>query len=112
MATMLRVLPLLSLLAALSGCELMGTMQLESAVRDALAKDPRTQSFTLEIAADSEGVVTITGEVDTPGDIDIVAEVAQGVEGVTRVNNRTAAPEAGSGMFQDTVVPGVGGFGL
>lgn len=93
----------------LGGCDMLKNSQLEGAVAKALAADPRTKDYKFEVSLQNPGEVLITGEVYTAEEIDAVTEIASGVEGITSVVNRCKVPEESSGMFQDTVVPGVGG---
>jgi len=94
----------LLLLAAVS-CDVMQATRIEKAVVKALADDPRTAQYTFEVSYQGDGEVLITGELFKPEEADYVTEVALGVQGVTRVLNRTHVEEFGSGMLQDEVVP-------
>jgi hypothetical protein len=98
------VLIFASLLLCTASCDLIKGGQLEGKVKKALAADPRTASSDFEVAAEPDGTVTITGEVTGPEESAAVTEIAQAVEGVTKVVNNTAAAEPGSTIMQDTVV--------
>ena len=94
----------------LAACDMVGQWNVEKEVTKALAKDQRTARFVFEVAATPEGVVNITGEVDTVADLDVVTEIAKGVRGVTSVVNNCTYPEPNTNpLMDDTIVPGIGG---
>lgn len=53
---------------------------------DALLSDPATDTWEIESSID-DGVVTLTGTVDSWQEKELVAKVAKGVEGVIGINN-------------------------
>src|SRR5262245_25889394 len=95
-------LALLTVLA--SSCTLIESGRIEGKVKAALAKDERTQAYSFEIDYQGKGRVLITGTVWSAAELEAVAEVAAGVEGVEEVVNRCNIEEQGSGMLQDEVV--------
>jgi osmotically-inducible protein OsmY len=93
---------LLMLALLLSSCDIMASSKLEGAVVKALHADSRTKEFTFEVSHEGEGRVLITGEVDTPAQIDAAKEVAAAVEGVTSVSARIeVADNSSSSLMQD-----------
>lgn len=96
------ILILLGLALVLCSCDIMASSKLESAVVKALHADSRTREFTFEVSHEGEGRVLVTGEVDTPAQIDAVKEIAAAVEGVTSVSARIeVADNSSSGLMQD-----------
>lgn len=61
--------------------------ELENAVRDALLRDPATDSFGVQVEA-SQGIVTLTGAVHSWAEKKLSETVAKGVRGVRSVENR------------------------
>ena len=104
MRNLLLISALLLLAACLAACSIMKTGAIENKVKAALAKDSRTSGSTFEVSCDEQGVVTITGDVETPEASDAVTEIAAAVPGVTRVLNRCRVPEPGSTLMQDFTV--------
>jgi len=104
MRTLLTI-AVLTMCGLLLSCDIIAGTKLESAVKKALADDPRTSSYSFEVSLQDDGSVLITGEIYKPDDFAAVTEIAKSVEGVERVTNRTRVPEEGSGMVQDHVVP-------
>lgn len=62
--------------------------QLRDAVKDALFYDAATESYEVDVAADAQGQVTLTGTVSSWQESDLAETVAKGVNGVTSVANR------------------------
>jgi osmotically-inducible protein OsmY len=56
-------------------------------VLDSLAKDPATESYEVIVAVD-DGVVTLSGQVDSYAEKSLCAMVAKGVKGVEDVKNK------------------------
>ncbi|MCB1216018.1 BON domain-containing protein [bacterium] len=93
---------LLSGLLLQASCDLVQASKIEGAVSKALKADDRTKEFAFEVSYEGEGRVLITGEVDNPGQIDAVKEVAGGVDGVTEVSVRIGITDnSSSGLMQD-----------
>ncbi|MEJ2055967.1 MAG: BON domain-containing protein [Calditrichaceae bacterium] len=61
--------------------------ELESLVKDALLKDPATESYEISVETQN-GIVTLNGKVDSWQEKQLAGAVAKGVNGVTAVNNR------------------------
>jgi len=61
--------------------------QLQNDVESALYSDPATESYEIEVAADSGGNVTLAGEVESWQEKNLAAKVAKSVRGVTGVDN-------------------------
>lgn len=57
-----------------------------SDIVDALLSDPATDTWEIESSVD-DGVVTLTGTVDSWQEKELVAKVVKGVDGVTGINN-------------------------
>ena len=104
MRTLMTIL-LLAVVTMLLGCDIIAKTQLENAVKKALADDPRTKQYTFEVSVQDDGSVLITGEIYKAEDSAIITEIAQAVDGVEKVVNRTKVAEEGGGMIQDHVVP-------
>lgn len=66
---------------------LVGPRELESRVNDALLYDPVVESYEVSVKANNSGALTLTGEVDSWQEKQLVAQVAAAVRGVTEVNN-------------------------
>jgi len=60
---------------------------LEKQVSETLLYDEVTERYEIEIAVDSEGMVTLQGTVDSWKEKQFAAEVASGVDGVTSIKN-------------------------
>jgi hypothetical protein len=106
----MRTAALVMVAVLLAGCEMLGQWNVEKEVEKALANDQRTARFSFNIAATPEGVVNITGEVDTAADLDVVTSIAKAVKGVTSVINNCSYPDnVTNPLMDDTVVPGVAG---
>jgi len=106
----MRIAPLVMVVLLLAGCQMLGQWNVEKEVEKALANDQRTARYMFNISATDQGVVTITGEVDTPADLDVVTEIAKKVKGVVTVINNCTSPEPNTNpIMDDTVTPGVGG---
>jgi osmotically-inducible protein OsmY len=56
-------------------------------VDDALFADPATESFEIDVAADEDGVVTLSGAVESWAERQLAETIASGVYGVTDVVN-------------------------
>jgi len=56
-------------------------------VKSAMIGEPELKALQINVATDN-GVVTLTGTVDTPQKLERATQVAQGVEGVKSVDNR------------------------
>ena len=56
-------------------------------VKSALMGEPELKALQIHIDTDN-GVVTLTGSVDTPQKLELATQVAQRVEGVKSVDNR------------------------
>lgn len=100
----LLLLALVLILPVISGCDIMASSKLESAVLKALKDDPRTAQYTFEVSLQDNSTVLITGELLREEDKEVVSEIAKSVPGVTNVRNNCAVPEAPSDMMQDPVV--------
>ena len=100
----MRTLVIFLCMLLLASCDLIAATQLEQAVVKALADDPRTASSSFEVSNQGDGEMMITGEVASDVERAAVMEIAQAVEGVTKVLNRCSIPDTGGGMLQDTVV--------
>ncbi len=61
--------------------------ELRGDVREAILTDPATDSYEIEEAVD-KGRVTLTGTVDSWAERDLAGKVAEGVTGVTAIDNR------------------------
>jgi osmotically-inducible protein OsmY len=60
--------------------------ELQQAVLDALLYDPAADAYEISVTADN-GVVTLTGTVDSWAESQLCATVAKGVKGVREINN-------------------------
>lgn len=60
---------------------------LESAIRHALVMNPATEGFEVQIEAEPNGNVMLTGEVDSWAERELVGRVAKGISGVTALKN-------------------------
>jgi hyperosmotically inducible protein len=56
-------------------------------VKSAMIGQPELKALQINVDTDN-GVVTLTGTVDTPQKLELATQVAQGVEGVKSVDNR------------------------
>jgi hyperosmotically inducible protein len=56
-------------------------------VKTALIGETRLQALQIDVDTDN-GIVTLSGEVDTPQNLDRVVQIAQTVDGVKTVENR------------------------
>lgn len=79
--------------------------RLAARVIHALARDGRVAPSNVEVIAD-DGVVTITGQVDSIDDQVAVAEVAGSVQGVRRIDNRVLVLDRTSARSGDKGVRG------
>lgn len=77
-------------LGVINNIEVEPVVRLDSQIRgdivSALVADPVTESFEIDVNVE-DGVVTLTGEVDSYTEKNIAEEVAQGVKGVIDVKN-------------------------
>ncbi|MGE3171826.1 MAG: BON domain-containing protein [Planctomycetota bacterium] len=62
--------------------------RLRQDVDAALLSDPATDAFEVDVAADDDGRVTLTGKVESWAERELCARVAKGVCGVTSLDNR------------------------
>ena len=60
---------------------------LKAKVNLALAQDPRVGVLDIGVTAD-DGVVTLTGDLDDAAECSAAEEIARGVDGVARIQNR------------------------
>ena len=60
---------------------------LEADVKQALALDPATESYNVQVVADKNGEVTLTGQVHSWAEKQLSGDVAKGVIGVTGLKN-------------------------
>jgi len=74
--------------------------QLKKDVKDALFADPAAESYELNVSADDDGAVTVSGRVDSWEEKQLAVQVVKGVRGVTgvvdriRVNHRSDRTDA------------------
>lgn len=77
-------------LAVINNIDVEPLVRMDSQIRgdiiSALAVDPVTESFEVDVSVEN-GVVTLTGEVDSYSEKQVAEEVAQGVKGVIDVKN-------------------------
>lgn len=74
--------------------------RLETDISNALLQDPATESYQVNVSAD-DGIVTLTGEVESWQEKELAAHVAKGVKGVKGVNNEiTFDYEAGRSDYE------------
>ncbi|MEP6607846.1 MAG: BON domain-containing protein [Burkholderiaceae bacterium] len=79
---------------------------LTTKVKSALLADSQVKGTQINVDS-SAGVVKLTGTVDTPAQVTRAVEVANGVQGVQRVeNNLTSSPNAAPGLVPGTQPPG------
>ncbi len=79
---------------------------LTTKVKTALLADDQVKGTQINVDS-SDGIVKLTGTVDTPGQVSRAVEVAKGVQGVQRVeNNLTASANAAPGLVPGTQPPG------
>jgi hyperosmotically inducible periplasmic protein len=91
----------LSLCLAAAGCA-RGDAGLEAKVKNKLATDETVKAASIEVKA-HDGVVTLTGNVDSPGEKDQAIALARSTEGVRDVVDRIATRESdGRGNAPDT----------
>lgn len=67
-----------------------GSMELEERVLEAFSNDPILQERPIDIGAISDGIIELTGWVDTESEVAHAVTVARGVPGVDTVVNRVA----------------------
>ncbi len=81
--------------------------QVASDVRSALADDPATDAYEVDVRADSGGTVTLTGAVDSWAEKKLAETVTTTVPGVTAVANELsvdpAPPFGGEGELADVI---------
>ena len=63
-------------------------------VKSAIVSEPGLKALQINVDT-ADGVVTLTGVVDAPQNIDRAMQVAQAVEGVKFVNNRLSVKSSG-----------------
>ena len=68
--------------------------EVESDVRAALAEDPATDAYEVNVRADTDGVITLTGAVDSWAEKDLAETVTTTVPGVTAVANELTVEPA------------------
>lgn len=61
--------------------------ELESAITQALLLNPATESFQVQVQAEPDGSVRLSGNVESWAERELAARVAQGIVGVTDVSN-------------------------
>lgn len=66
----------------------LSSVALEREVKGALIHNPATESFEIDVKADREGKVTLSGEVDSWQERALSGTVASGVLGVTDIDNQ------------------------
>jgi Predicted periplasmic or secreted lipoprotein len=59
----------------------------ETAIRDALLANPMTESFQVTVDVEPNGVVRLSGNVDSWGERQLAAYVAKSVAGITELHN-------------------------
>ena len=74
------------------GCGVAKDTKIQLAVKEALGNDRNVQADKLTVNV-KEGVVTISGELYTPEEIDLEVQIAGGVEGVVKVVNNMTLPD-------------------
>lgn len=89
---------------AVASCSIIHSTRIENSVLKALQADKRTAGYKFDVSLQKEGEVLITGDVDTPDQVDAVTEIALGVKGVDKVINRVQMPEPASGLLQDETI--------
>ena len=106
MRILLSQLALLALLLSLlAGCTVLASSRIEGAVKKALHDDARLASYSFEVDHQGQGEVLITGKVWSEAELAAVSEIAEKVDGVTKVLNRCSIEEqGGGGLIQDEVV--------
>ena len=75
-----------------SGCGVAKDSQLQSKIKEALRADKNVQADKLTVNV-RDGVVTISGELYTPEEIERVMAIVETVEGVVRVKNQMSLPD-------------------
>lgn len=60
--------------------------ELKQAVKEALMRDPATESYDVDVAVD-DGNVTLTGSADSYAEKELAASVAKGIQGVKSITN-------------------------
>ena len=65
----------------------LGDAAITAKVKTALISEPGLKALKIDVDT-ANGVVTLTGSVDSPKNLDRATQVAQGVEGVKSVDNR------------------------
>jgi osmotically-inducible protein OsmY len=74
------------------GCGVAKDTQLQLKIKEALKADRNVQADKLTVNV-AKGVVTISGELYTPEEIDRVVQIVQGIEGVVEVKNQMSLPD-------------------
>lgn len=89
---------------------------LQELVEAALLYDPATETYQIDVGADDDGLVTLTGTVDSWQERELAEAVAKGVSGVTGIENNIAVeakvvrptseikPEIRKALHRDTLI--------
>ena len=80
-----------------TSCGVAKNSRLQAKIKEELRKDQNVQADKLTVNV-RDGVVTISGELYTPEEIDRVVEIVTAVEGVVEVRNQMTLPD----NFQST----------
>ena len=83
---------LLVLSLPLTSCNVYRSFNLQSKIKEELRQHRDIQADKLTINV-SKGVVTISGELYTQQEIDMVIEIVTGIEGVVEVKNQMTLPD-------------------
>jgi osmotically-inducible protein OsmY len=86
------VLLLSALLNSLTSCSVMKSVDLQNTIKEELRQHRDIQADKLTIIV-NKGVVTISGELYTQEEIDMVVEIVTGIEGVVEVKNQMNLPD-------------------
>ena len=90
--TMILLVFLIGLAPGSMGCGVFKDKMLQSKIREELGNNRNIPADKLTINA-QRGIVTISGELYTREEIDLVVEIVSGIDGVVEVRNQMNLPD-------------------